>query len=115
MPAYTIETTYNLPILRHGTYTADMPESACKAAIADDNRESAKKDQDSSGEVHVTDIGAGKNASYTGSSIPVRSRFNDAVQRRARHFEILLGLLKILFHDVHAARPPSRLWFAKSA
>jgi hypothetical protein len=30
MPTYTIETTYTLPIFRHGTYIADTPEAACK-------------------------------------------------------------------------------------
>ncbi|WP_338059928.1 hypothetical protein [Rhizobium freirei] len=56
MPAYTIETTYTLPIFRHGTYTADTPDAACKMALGDDNWDSLKKDYDSSGEIHVTGI-----------------------------------------------------------
>ncbi len=40
MPSYTTETTYTLPISRHGTYIADTPEAACKAALGDDNWES---------------------------------------------------------------------------
>lgn len=115
MPAYTIETTYTLPIFRHGSYIADTPEAACKAAIADDNWDAAKKDYDSSGEIHVTGIWEGKNAPYAGSSITIPSQFDEAVQRRANHFEALLGLLKILFQDAHAARPPSLDWLAQSA
>lgn len=37
MPAYTIETTFTLPIFRHGTYIADTPGEACKAALVDEN------------------------------------------------------------------------------
>ncbi|TXH99851.1 MAG: hypothetical protein E6Q76_19285 [Rhizobium sp.] len=114
MPAYTIETTYTLPIFRHGTYIADTPEAACKAALGDDNWESLKKDYDSSGEIHVTGIWEGENTAYAGSPITIPSQFYEAVQRRAHHFEILLGLLKMLFHDVQAARPPSADWLAKS-
>jgi len=115
MPAYTIETTYTLPIFRHGTYIADAPEAACKAALADDNWESSRKDYDSSGEIHVTGIWEGENTAYAGSPIAIPSQFDEAVQRRAHHFEILLGLLKILFHDVQAARAPSVDWLARSA
>jgi hypothetical protein len=115
MPAYTIETTYSLPVFRHGTYLADTPEAACKVAIGDDDWESSKKDHDSSGAVHVTGIWEGENAAYAGSLIPVPSQFNEAAQRRARHFEILLGLLKMMLHDAHAARPASLDWLAKSA
>ncbi|SEI14842.1 hypothetical protein SAMN05216228_102852 [Rhizobium tibeticum] len=115
MPAYTIETTYTLPVFRHGTYVADTPEDACKAALGDDNWESLKKDYDSSGEIHVTGIWEGENTAHAGSPITIPSQFDESVQRRAHHFEILLGLLKILFHEVQAARPPSVGWLAKSA
>ncbi|HCL63632.1 MAG TPA: hypothetical protein DIC56_02045 [Rhizobium sp.] len=115
MPAFTIETTYTLPIFRHGTYVADTLEAACKAALGDDNWESAKKDYNSSGEIHVTGIWEGENTAYAGSPISIPSQFDEGVQRRAHHFEILLGLLKMLVHDVQAARPPSVDWLAKSA
>ncbi|TKV70722.1 hypothetical protein [Rhizobium sp. AU243] len=113
MPAYTIETTYTLPIFRHGTYVADNAEAACKAALGDNNWESLKKDYDASGEIHVTGIWEGENA-YAGSPITVPSQFDEAVQRRAHHFEILLGLLKMMVHDVHAGRQPPLDWLAKS-
>lgn len=115
MPAFTIETTYTLPIFRHGTYIADTPEAACKAALGDDNWDSAKNDYNSLGEIHVTGIWEGENTAYAGSPISIPSQFDEGVQRRAHHFEILLGLLKVLVHDVQAARPPSVDWLAKSA
>ncbi|MGG6898683.1 hypothetical protein [Rhizobium sp. BR 315] len=115
MPAYTIETTYTLPIFRHGTYIADTPEAACNAALGDDNWESSKKDRESAGEIHVTGIWEGENTAYAGSPIAIPSQLNEAIHRRAHHFEILLGLLKMLFHDVQAAQSPSVDWLAKSA
>ncbi|MDH6297803.1 hypothetical protein CFBP5507_24475 (plasmid) [Agrobacterium salinitolerans] len=115
MPAYTIETSYTLPIFRHGTYIADTPEAACMAALDDDNCESSKKNYDSSGEIHVTGIWEGENTAYAGSPITISSQFDESVQRRAHHFEILLGLLKMLLHDVQAARSPSGDWLAKSS
>lgn len=115
MPAYTIETTYTLPVFRHATYVADTPEAACKAALGDDNWESLKKDYDSSGEIHVTGIWEGENAAYAGSPVAVPSQFDEGVQRRAHHFEILLGLLKMMVHDTLAAQAASPDWLAKSA
>ena len=115
MPDFTIETTYHLPMFRHRTYAAETLEAACRAAIEDDNWEISEKDQDSSPEIHVTGVWEGTHAAYTGPSIPVPPQFDEAVQRRARHFEILLGLLKIFFDDAHAARKPSLDWLARSA
>jgi hypothetical protein len=114
MPTYTIETTYTLPIFRRGTYIADTLEAACKAALGEDNWEFAKKNYESSGEIHVTGIWDGENTAYAGSPITIPSQFDEAVQRRAHHFEILLGLLKMLLHDIQAARLPSDDWLAKS-
>lgn len=115
MPDFTIETTYHLPVFRHRTYAAATLEAACRAAVDDDNWDLAEKDYDSSGEVHITGVWEGAHSAYTGPSVPVPSQFDEAVQRRARHFEILLGLLKIFFDDAHAARPPSPDWLARSA
>ncbi|QTG17014.1 hypothetical protein G6M86_27350 (plasmid) [Agrobacterium tumefaciens] len=115
MPAYTIETTYTFPIFRHGTYIADTPEAACSEALGDDNWESSKKDHDSAGEIHVTGIWEGENTAYAGPPITVPSQFEESVRQQARHFEILLGLLKMLFHDVQAGRSPSGDWLAKSS
>ncbi|CDZ56604.1 hypothetical protein [Neorhizobium galegae] len=115
MPDFTIETTYLLPIFRHRTFAAETLEAACRAAIEDDNWDIAEKDYESPGEVHVTGVWDGTHSAYTGPSMPVPPQFDEAVQRRARHFEILLGLLKIFFDDAHAARPPSPDWLTRSA
>ncbi|PDS48573.1 hypothetical protein CO662_29255 [Rhizobium anhuiense] len=115
MPEFTIETTYHLPVFRHRTYAADTLDAACRAAIEDDSWDIAEKDVESSGPIHITGIWMGAHAAYAGPPIQVPQQFDEPVQRRARHFEILLGLLKILFDDVRAARPPSLDWLARSA
>lgn len=115
MPDFTIETTYHLPVFRHRTYAADTLEDACRLAVADDNWDIAEKDDDSSGAVHVSGIWEGTHAAHSGPSAQIPSEFDEPVQRRARHFEILLGVLKILADDASAARPPSHDWLARSA
>ncbi|KAA0689462.1 hypothetical protein DTW90_31735 [Neorhizobium sp. P12A] len=115
MPEFTIETTYHLPVFRHRTHAADTLDAACRAAIEDDSWDIAEKDVDSSGPIHVTGIWNGAHAAYMGSSVQIPPQFDEPVQRRARHFEILLGLLKILFDDINAARRPSPDWLARSA
>ncbi|MBX4893473.1 MULTISPECIES: hypothetical protein [Rhizobium] len=115
MPDFTIETTYHLPVFRHRTYSDDTLEAACRAAIADDDWDNSKKDYDSCGEIHVTGIWDGADTAYARPPIQIPFQFEEAVTRRAYHFEILLGLLKILFDDVRAARPPSLDWLDRSA
>ncbi|MBY5592151.1 hypothetical protein HFO49_32815 [Rhizobium leguminosarum] len=114
MPDFTIETTYHLPIFRHRTYEADTLDEACRAAIEDDSWDIAEKDVDSSGAIHITGIWDGAHAAYAGPPLQIPQQFDEPVQRRARHFEILLGLLKILFDDVRAARPPPLDWLDRS-
>lgn len=66
MPDFTIESTYHLPVFRHGTYAADTLEAACRAAVDDDNWDLAEKDYDSSGEVHITGVWEGADSAYNG-------------------------------------------------
>ncbi|MBW9060214.1 hypothetical protein [Agrobacterium pusense] len=115
MPDFTIKTTYHLPVFRHRTYAADTLEAACRAAIDDDSWDVAEKDFDSSGPVHITGIWDGTHAAYKGPPLRIPQQFDEPVQRRARYFEILLGLLKMLLDDISAARPPSPDWLARSA
>lgn len=114
MPDYTIETTYHLPVFRHRTYTTKTPEAACRAAIEDDDWDKAKQDHESSGEVYVTGIWEGTHAAYSGSASPVPTHFGEAIQRKAGHFEILLGVLKIIVDDFRANRVPSADWLQKA-
>lgn len=104
MPDYTVEVTYHLPIYRQRSYSAETPAQACRLAIEDDGWEDAKEDADSSGESHVTGIWAGADAAYSGQSIPVPSHFAETVQRKARHFDALLGALSTLLGDIQAER-----------
>lgn len=108
MPDFTIETTYHLPVFRHRTYSAETLEAACRAAIADDDWDNSKKDYDSCGEIHVTGIWEGADTAYARPPIQIPSQFEEAVIRRAYHFEIL-------FDDVRAARPPALDWLARTA
>lgn len=115
MPDFTIETTYHLPVFRRRTYAADTLDAACRAAINDDSWDIAEKDFGSSGPVHITGIWDGAHAAYAGPSLQIPQQFDEPVQRRGRHFEILLGLLKMLLDDISATRPPLPDWLARSA
>ncbi|KKZ84267.1 hypothetical protein B5K05_24435 [Rhizobium phaseoli] len=115
MSDFTIETTFHLPVVRHRTYAAETLEAACRAAIDDDNWKMAGNDHDPSRRVHVTGAWEGAHTAHNGPSIPVPSQFEDTLQRRARHFEILLGLLKVFFDDAHADQEPSLDWLNRSA
>jgi hypothetical protein len=94
MSVFTIETTYRLPIYRHRTYAADTLEEACRAAIQDDDWRFERRDYDNSGEVYVSGAWLGTDMAYHGQVLQVPSHFDEAVQRKAGHFAVLLGLLK---------------------
>jgi hypothetical protein len=94
MPAFTIETTYHLTIYRHRTYQAGTLEEACRLAIADDDWRFERRDYDNSGQVYVSGAWSGRDMAYRGGALPVPSRFDEAVQRKADHFTVLLDFLK---------------------
>jgi len=114
MPQFTIETTYRLPVYRHRTYEANTLDQACQLAIEDDDWSNEKSDTDSSGDTYVSGAWPGIDAAYAGSALPIPSRFTETIQRKADHFEMLLGVLKILAHveDLGAADLP--LWLPKA-
>jgi len=94
MPAFTIETTYHLPIYRHRAYTAATLEQACRLAVEDDDWRFERRDYDCAGETHVTGAWRGTDMAYRGNALPVPSQFDERIQRKADHFAILLALLK---------------------
>jgi hypothetical protein len=96
MPLFTIESTYRLPVYRHRTYDAANLTEACRLAIEDDDWESAKRDYESAGETYVTGAWDGSDTAYRGQSLPVPSHYDETLQRKAAHFEVLLGLVKLL-------------------
>ncbi len=98
MPDYTIETSYRLPAYRHRTYHAETVVLACRQATEDDDWSAEN----------------GVDAAYSGPAIPVPSHFSETAERKVKHFEILLGLLKLLLADVQAARTASDDWLARA-
>jgi len=114
MPEFTIETTYHLPVYRQRTYTAETPEAACRLAIEDNDWSDQKEDYESSGETFVTGIWQGADAAYHGPTVPVAPHFEETLQRKGRHFEVLLGLLKMLLADSDVGRTTAPEWIGKA-
>lgn len=114
MPDYTIETSYHLPAYRHRTYSATTVAEACRLAIEDGDWDREKLSYESAGETFVSGIWQGPDAAYCGKPIPLPSQFGEMIQRKAGHFEILLGLLKLLLADVQSARTPADEWIGRA-
>jgi hypothetical protein len=96
MPIFTIETTYRLPVYRQRSYGAESLDEVCRLAVEDDARDNEKRDYESAGETYVTGVWEGRDTAYSGPSVPVPSHCRETVQRKADHFEVLLGLVKVL-------------------
>jgi hypothetical protein len=114
MPAYTVETTYRVPVYRQRTYHAATPAEACRQAIEDDDWSNDKFDYEAAGETYVTGIWLGADAAYSGETVPIPSHFDETVQRKAAHFEVLFGLLKIVVADEVAQRRTDAYWLARA-
>lgn len=114
MPQFTIETTYRLPVFRHGTYVTDTADAACRLAVEDDDWSAQKEDLESAGETYVTGVWDGPDAAYRGTALPVPAHFEETVQRKAAHLEILLGLLKIFMSNARAGQPASEEWLSRA-
>ena len=110
MPFFTIETTYHLPIYRQRTYEAETLDQACDLAIADEGWDDNRSDVETSGDTYVTGAWEGRDAAYSGPRLAFPSRFGEQVQRKAGHFEVLLGLLKILIHAPEEGSVDVELW-----
>lgn len=115
MPDYTIETTDHLPVFRRRTYHAASVAEACRMAIEDEEWTDGKFDHDSAGETYVTGIWNGIDAAYSSPAIPVPSHFEETIQRKATHFELLLGLLKMMVADAVARRASPEGWIERAA
>ncbi len=111
MPFFTIEATYRIPVYRQRTYEADTLAQACRLAIEDDDCDDwfdQKEDFESSGETYITGAWPGPDNAYRVTALPVPTEFRETAQRKADHFETLLGILKVLAHapDGAASDPP---------
>ncbi|HLG83601.1 MAG TPA: hypothetical protein VKY22_21520 [Bradyrhizobium sp.] len=113
MPTYTVETTYRVPVCRQPTYAAATPAEACRQAIEDDDWSNDKLDYEAAGETYVTGIWLGADAAYSSDAVPVPSHFDETIQRKAAHFEVLFGLLKIVIADQVAQRRTDAYWLAR--
>ena len=96
MPVFTIETTYRLPVYRHQTYKAATIDEACRLRYRRRRLVYRKTRLQSAGETYVTGIWSGENAAYSGAAQPIPSHYVETPQRIALHFEVLLGLVKVL-------------------
>ncbi|MBB5754695.1 hypothetical protein [Prosthecomicrobium pneumaticum] len=114
MPTYTVETTYRVPVYRQRTYEAATPAEACRQAIEDDDWSNDKLDYEAAGETYVTGIWLGADAAYSGETVPVPSHFDETIHRKAAHFEVLFGLLKIFVADQRAERRTDAYWLARA-
>lgn len=114
MPTYTIETTYRVPVYRQRTYDAATPAEACRQAVEDDDWSNDKLDYECAGETYITGIWLGADSAYSGESVPTPSHFDETIQRKAAHFEVLFGLLKIVIADQVAQRRTDVYWLARA-
>ena len=110
MPIFTIEATYRIPIYRQRSYEADTLAEACRLAIEDDDWEGQKEDCETAGETYVTGIWPGDVSPYSVPALAVPSHFGESVQRKAEHFEVLLGLLKIFAHPPEGVLTDEASW-----
>jgi hypothetical protein len=114
MPVFTIETTYRLPVYRHQTYKSATIDEACRRAIDDDDWSTEKRDYESAGETYVTGIWSGENAAYSGAAQPIPSHYVERPQRIASHFELLLGLVKVLASQSDTERHDRAFWLERA-
>ena len=114
MPVFTIETTYRLPVYRHQIYEAATMEEACRFAVDDDDWSDEKHDYESAGETYVTGIWPGENAAYSGAAQPIPSHYVETPQRIALHFEVLLGLVKVLASQNDSERLDGAFWLERA-
>ncbi|CAM5299654.1 putative protein OS=Afipia felis OX=1035 GN=NCTC12722_00388 PE=4 SV=1 [Afipia felis] len=110
MPTFTIERTYRIPIYRQHHYEADTLADACRLAIEDDDWSGQKEDHESAGQTYVTGAWAGEVEPYSTAALHVPSQFGETIQRQARHFEVLLGLLKIFAHAPAGGPTDALIW-----
>ncbi len=110
MPCFTIETTYWLPVYRQRTYEAATLEEACRRAVEDDDWSEQEEDYESSGETYVTGAWPGDDTAHRVSALSVPSHFGETLQRKAGHFETLLGILKVLAHETLARSSDPPFW-----
>ena len=102
-----------LPAYGHQTYEADTVEQACRLAIEDNDWSGEKLDYDTAGETYVSGMWPGADAAYRGAAVPIPSQFHETIQRKADHFETLLGILKVLARVKNLEAPDLSFWLPR--
>ncbi|MCW8060496.1 hypothetical protein [Agrobacterium tumefaciens] len=115
MPAYTIETTYRLPVYRRRTYEAETVEDACRLAVDDEGWEDGSEDVDTSGETYVTGIWGGKDTACSGVSVTVPDTFGEIVQRKAAMFDELVAILREPTRPMGLSEYQFRHWLPRAS
>lgn len=110
MPIFTIETTYRLPVYRQRSYEAETLYAACALAVTDEGWDDEKSDVETSGDTYVTGTWEGRDAAYRGRALGIPSQFGEQIQRKADHYEVLLGLLKVFAQAPDAGPPDGPFW-----
>lgn len=110
MPVFTIESTYRLPVYRQRSYEAETLAAACALAITDEGWDDEKSDVETSGDTYVTGAWEGRDAAYRGRALSIPAQFDEQIQRKGDHFEVLLGLLKVFAHAPDAGPPDAQFW-----
>jgi hypothetical protein len=114
MPTFTIETSYRRPYFRHRTYDAPTAEEACQRAISDPDDEGELPAYELAGDTYVSAIWIGADAAYRGTALPVPSQFEEAIQRKAEHFDVLAGLLAEAAQTMGLSRADFALWLPRA-
>lgn len=111
MPEFIIQTVRQRPIRLSRSYDSPTLEAACQLAIADSDLSKGLEADAIPGAIFIGAAwcGGGETES-TPASLPVPSQFREPARRRAEHFEVLLGLLKLLAHPSSASARDISFW-----
>lgn len=114
MPFFTIETSLRLPVYRQRTYEADTVDEACRIAVEDVDWSGEKPDHESAGDTYVSGVWLGADTAYHGNAQTLPTQFGETTHRKADHFEVLLGVLKVL-SDLEQVEPNQRPFWHRRA
>jgi hypothetical protein len=110
MSVFTIESTYRLPVYRQRSYEAETLEAACALAVADEGWDDEKSDVETSADTYLTGAWEGRDAAYRSRALGIPAQFDEQIQRKDDHFEVLLGLLKLFAPAPDAGPPDGPFW-----
>ncbi len=113
MPAFTIETTYRIPVYRQRRYEARTLAEACRLAVKDDNWKGGKQDFDCAGETYVTGAWPADIEPYSVELLTIPTQFRETIQRQADHFGELLVLVSRVAQHAAQSSEISEPWLKR--